>query len=140
MDLDFVAHAEEEYRSIYHSGKPEEVDSARFRLVWALVHSTSRKHQKRGYDIAQQKLQDDNKDAKEYRYFAAVACYNMGRYVEARKEVTTLLKDHPEFRQAAVLRGLADDAIVREGLVGVGIGAAAVGAALVVGALLGGRK
>ncbi len=49
-------------------------------------------------------------------------------------------QDHPEFRQAAVLRGLADDAIVREGLVGVGIGAAAVGAALVVGALLGGRK
>ena len=43
---------------------------------------------------------------------------------------------YPDFRQAEVLKGLVDDAIVRDGVIGVGIaGAVAVGAALLIGAM-----
>lgn len=31
VDLDFVKHAEDEYHSIFNTGKSEEVDAARFR-------------------------------------------------------------------------------------------------------------
>ncbi|GIL64459.1 hypothetical protein Vafri_18375 [Volvox africanus] len=131
VDLDFVKHAEDEYHSIFNTGKSEEVDAARFRLVWALVHSTHRGHQSRGLELCRAKLREQAKD-KEYRYFAAVACYNMGQYIDARRELSSLLQEHPGFRQAEFLRGLAEDAIVREGLMGVGIGAALAGVALAV--------
>ncbi|PNH11589.1 hypothetical protein TSOC_001557 [Tetrabaena socialis] len=141
VDLDFVKLAEGEYRAIFQTGSAEEVDSARFRLIWALVHSTRRDHHARGLELCrakltvleqQQKQQQQQKEQekpdatngpnlREFRYFAAGA---HGEY--------------PEFRQADFLRGLVDDAIVKEGLVGVGIGAAVVGVALAV--FLGGRK
>ncbi|GFR50117.1 hypothetical protein Agub_g12267, partial [Astrephomene gubernaculifera] len=115
VDLDFVKHAEDEYHSIYQTGKTDEVDAARFRLVWALVHSANRGHQSRGLDLCRAKLQGQQQQDKEYRYFAAVAAYNLGRYIEARRELATLLKEPPGFRQAEFLRGLVEDAIVREG-------------------------
>ncbi|GIL64460.1 hypothetical protein Vafri_18375 [Volvox africanus] len=91
VDLDFVKHAEDEYHSIFNTGKSEEVDAARFRLVWALVHSTHRGHQSRGLELCRAKLREQAKD-KEYRYFAAVACYNMGQYIDARRELSSLLQ------------------------------------------------
>ncbi|KXZ44488.1 hypothetical protein GPECTOR_67g329 [Gonium pectorale] len=131
VDMDFVKHAEEEYHSIYQTGTSEEVDAARFRLVWALVHSASRSHQSRGLELCRTKLKEQQKD-KEYRYFAAVAAYKLGHYIEARRELSSLLKEHAGFRQAEFLRGLVEDAIVREGLVGVGIASAVAGVALAV--------
>ncbi|KAG2487293.1 hypothetical protein HYH03_014133 [Edaphochlamys debaryana] len=139
VDLDSVKLAEDEYRSIYHSGSAEEVDSARFRLVWALVHSTTRLHQARGLELCRAKLKELPND-REFRYFAAVACYNLGHYIDARRELSALLKDHPGFRQAEFLRGLTEDAIVREGLMGVGIGAAVVGLGVGLAVLLGGGR
>ncbi|GLI67724.1 hypothetical protein VaNZ11_011924, partial [Volvox africanus] len=91
VDLDFVKHAEDEYHSIFNTGKSEEVDAARFRLVWALVHSTHRGHQSRGLELCRAKLREQAKD-KEYRYFAAVACYNMGQYIDSRRELSSLLQ------------------------------------------------
>ncbi|EFJ40492.1 hypothetical protein VOLCADRAFT_108124 [Volvox carteri f. nagariensis] len=117
VDLDFVKHAEDEYHSIYQTGTSDEVDGARFRLVWALVHSTNRSHQSRGLELCRAKLREQAKD-KEFRYFAAVASYNLGQYIEARRELSSLLQEHPGFRQAEFLRGLVEDAIVREGLLG----------------------
>lgn len=133
-DLEFVSQAQAEYDSLFQTGTADEVDSARHRLVWALVHSPHSKHQQRGLEICRLKLQDRSASAsgREFRYFAAVACYNQGKYIEARREVSALLQESPEFRQADVLKGLIEDAIVKEGLVGVGIGAAVLGVALAV--------
>lgn len=41
-------------------------------------------------------------------------------------------QESPDFRQAEFLKGLVEDCIVKEGLVGVGIGAAVIGVALAV--------
>ncbi|GLC36733.1 hypothetical protein PLESTB_000788600 [Pleodorina starrii] len=139
VELDFVKHAEDEYHSIYQTGTTEEVDAARFRLVWALVHSTSRSHHARGLELCRAKLREQTKD-KEYRYFAAVASYNMGQYIESRRELATLLQEHPGFRQAEFLRGLVEDAIVKEGLVGVGAGVALAGVVALAAIFLGGGK
>ena len=66
------------------------------RLVWALVHSPHSKHQQRGLEICRLKLKDKGSAAssssREFRYFAAVACYNQGKYIEARREVSALLQ------------------------------------------------
>lgn len=48
------------------------------------------------------------------------------------------MQTHPDFRQAAFLKGEVDDIILKEGLVGVGIGAAVVGVGLAL--LFGGSK
>ena len=46
-------------------------------------------------------------------------------------------QDHPEHRQAEFLKGLIDDAIIREGLQGLGVAAAVAGVAgIVITALL----
>lgn len=60
------------------------------------------------------------------------------------RPVASLSQDHPGFRQADFLQGLVEDAIVKEGLMGLGVVALAGGVAglLAVGvvALLGGKR
>ncbi|KAG2453270.1 hypothetical protein HYH02_002593 [Chlamydomonas schloesseri] len=131
VDLDLVEHADSEYRSIFQTGSAEEVEAARFRLIWALAHSSQHRHQARGLELCRTSLQGLKPPGdREYRYLAAVAAYKMGQYIEARRELAKLLQEQPGFRQAEFLRGLTEDAIVREGLLGVGIGAAVAGVAL----------
>ncbi|KAG2428352.1 hypothetical protein HXX76_010497 [Chlamydomonas incerta] len=144
VDLDLVEHAESEYRAIFQTGSAEEVEAARFRLIWALVHSAQHRHQARGQELCRTALAALKPPGdREYRYLAAVAAYKMGHYIEARRELAKLLQEQPGFRQAEFLRGLTEDAIVREGLLGVGVvglGAAVAGVALALLLGGGGRK
>jgi hypothetical protein len=69
---------------------------------------------------------------------AAVALFNLGRNVEARKKLRELLERHPDMHQAAALKASVDDQVVKEGLMGVGIAAGVVGVGLAL--LFGSRK
>lgn len=58
--------------------------------------------------------------------------------MEARKKLRELLAQHPDMHQALSLKANTEDAIVKEGLMGVGIAAGVVGLGLAV--LFGGRR
>ncbi|KAF5830590.1 hypothetical protein DUNSADRAFT_14320 [Dunaliella salina] len=142
VDPELVLQCQEEYQSFFNSGTQEELDAARFRLVWSQVHSTDLKHAERGSSIARAKLQDLKdvrlKDYKEYAFLLAVACYRLGKYVEARRLLKQVLQAHPDFHQADHLRSRVDEQIMREGLWGVGVGTAVLGVGLAV--LFGSRR
>lgn len=99
---------------------------AEYRLAWALVHSPHREDVEVGEDIAKQLISvetDRNRDAE---YYLAVAYYKLGKYVGARRQIAQILEKWPDFRQAERLKALADEKVMREGLIGVGIAGAAV--------------
>eukprot|EP00198_Chlamydomonas_reinhardtii_P011259 XP_001700596.1 predicted protein [Chlamydomonas reinhardtii] len=97
VDLDLVEHADSEYRSIFQTGSAEEVEAARFRLIWALVHSSQHRHQTRGLELCRASLAAGLQPPadREHRYLAAVACYKLGQYIEARRELARLLQPWP---------------------------------------------
>jgi fission 1 protein len=132
-----------EYEAIFLSGRSQkEADNARIRLIFALVHSKLPKHQERGRNLALAQLARSDaseQDQGELRYLAAVASFNMRRFVEARRELEMLMETGEEMRQAKVLKGLVEEAIVRDGLIGFGAIAAGI-AGVVLAAALSRRK
>jgi len=143
VDNDFVAHCISEYDHAFIHGSQDVAAEARLRLVWALVHSTNQKHASRGRDLAAECLKSANESyKKDYKFFSAVGCYRTKNYVQARREACSLLEEFPDFRQAEHLKDCIDDAIVREGLQGLGVAAAVAGVAGLVLTLAfsGGRK
>lgn len=113
-----------EYEAVFLAGRSQkECDDARIRLIFSLVHSRVSKDLERGRSLALAQLSRTDaspQDQRELRYLAAVALYNLRRYVEARRELEALMEGGEEMRQAKVLKGLVDEAVVREGLIGVG--------------------
>ncbi len=67
-----------------------------------------------------------------------MALFKLKRFVEARRKLRELLEQHPDMHQAVSLKSNTDDAIVKEGLMGVGIAAGVVGLGLAV--LFGSRR
>ncbi|KAL6756557.1 hypothetical protein V8C86DRAFT_2647363 [Haematococcus lacustris] len=125
-DPEVVHNCQADYDAAFRSASQDEVDSARFRLAWALVHSTDTGHVRRGLNLARAKLQDKAKmkasDVRDMSYLAAVARFRLGEYLAARTEIKELLREHPDCRQAEALQKLCDDCILRDGLLGVGVG------------------
>lgn len=67
-------------------------------------------------------------------YYLALGNYKLGNYAEARRYNDLLLDKEPENLQASSLRGLIDDKVAREGLLGVAIlGGVAIAAGVVGG-------
>lgn len=97
------------------------------RLVWTLVHSTWASDARRGRELAEALAADpaaDPRAARDLLYLQAVAAHKLGDNVGARRLLAGLLADSPHCRQALALKAAADDAVVRDGLVGLGVGAA----------------
>ncbi len=73
---------------------------------------------------------------RECLYYLALGNYKLGNYADARKYNELLLGLEPENLQAGSLKGLIDDKVAKEGMMGVAIvGGLAVAAGLV-GSLL----
>lgn len=73
---------------------------------------------------------------RECLYYLALGNYKLGSYAEARRYNDLLLEHEPRNLQAASLKGLIDDKVSKEGLMGAAIVGGLVVAAGVVGSLL----
>lgn len=73
---------------------------------------------------------------RECLYYLALGNYKLGNYAEARRYNDTLLEYEPENLQAASLKGLIDDKVARDGLLGAAIVGGVAVAAGVVGSLI----
>lgn len=73
---------------------------------------------------------------RECLYYLALGNYKLGSYGEARRYNELLLDLEPANLQAASLKGLIDDRVAKEGLMGVAIVGGAAVAAGVIGSLI----
>lgn len=78
---------------------------------------------------------------RECLYYLALGNFKLGNYAEARKFNDLLLDHEPSNLQAESLRGLIDDKVAKDGLMGVAIlSGVALAAGVVGGILLRGAK
>ena len=73
---------------------------------------------------------------RECLYYLALGNFKLGNYAEARRYNDSLLSIESGNLQAASLRGLIDDKVAKEGLVGVAIVSGVAIAAGVIGSLI----
>lgn len=73
---------------------------------------------------------------RECLYYLALGNYKLGNYAEARRYNELLLELEPANLQAGSLKGLIDDKVAKEGLVGAAIVGGLVVAAGVVGSMM----
>jgi mitochondrial fission 1 protein len=106
------------------------------------VHNTEKRHIRDGVRAADQLISLGVDEHRQLGYLAAVGEYKLGKAVEARQRLKTLLEHHPEFGQAKTLLEAVDDKLTTDTLVAGGtLAAAGAIAGLVVAALVsGGRR
>lgn len=133
VDDDLVVQCRSDFEKALNNSSQEAYESAKLRFTWALIHSCRRDHIARGLGLAEDS--EAQKHDRETEYLIAVAMYKLGRHLEARRVLARLLESDPGFRQAETLKAAVDDAVVKDGLVGMGVVAAVagVGAALIFG-------
>jgi len=78
--------------------------------------------------LAEAAATTDPAAARDASYLEAVGAAKGGDLIAARRLLAGLLASTPGWRQAAGLKAAVDEAIVREGLVGLGVGAGVLGA------------
>ncbi|KAL0039840.1 hypothetical protein WJX77_009664 [Trebouxia sp. C0004] len=123
-DPQVVRQFQKDYLDMNRKGD-KEAPHACFRFVWALVHSPDPAHVERGLDLAQSMIKAgelEQQGLNDLVYLCAVAQYRRGSYQAARTQINEYLKVSPSSHQAAELKSAVDDAIVKEGLIGVGVG------------------
>lgn len=128
-----------DYELAFHKGTEAELAAAKLRLVWALAHSQQSKHNARAVDMADEMLAQsqapDDVTTREVEYIKAVALYRLKRYVKCRQQCAAILQIQPESRQVVTLKEAAEEALIREGMIGVGILGGVVGVVGVVAGL-----
>ena len=106
-----------------------------------LVKSTDRGEQQYGVQLLSEIFRASPDRRRECLYYLALGHYRLGNYAEARRYNDLLLDLQPGNLQAASLKGLIEEKVQREGLVGVAIvGGLAVAAGVVGSLLMRGRK
>lgn len=106
-----------------------------------LIKSASRNDQQEGVRLLSEITRTAPERRRECLYYLALGNYKLGNYAEARRYNDILLDHEPANMQAGSLRGLIDDKVAREGMVGVAIvGGLAVAAGIVGGMLFKGAK
>ncbi|KZF23420.1 mitochondria fission 1 protein [Xylona heveae TC161] len=104
----------------------------KFNFAWGLIKSNKREDQQSGVRLLSEIFRSSPERRRECLYYLALGNYKLGNYAEARRYNELLLDLEPANLQAASLRGLIDDKVAREGMVGVAIlGGVAVAAGLV---------
>ncbi|KAI9715820.1 MAG: mitochondrial membrane protein [Chrysothrix sp. TS-e1954] len=106
----------------------------KFNYAWGLIKSSNRPHQQEGVRLLTDIFRASPDRRRECLYYLALGNYKLGSYAEARKYNDLLLDIEPENLQATSLKGLIDEKVQREGLVG----AAIVGGIAVVAGVVGG--
>ena len=99
-----------------------------------LIKSTFRPEQQEGVRLLTEIFRASPDRRRECLYYLALGNYKLGSYAEARKYNDLLIEIEPENLQASSLKGLIDEKVQREGLVG----AAIVGGIAVVAGVVGG--
>ena len=96
-----------------------------------MVHSTWASDVRAGRALAKVLASDaagGGDAARDAAYLEAVGAAKGGDLIAARRSLASLLAAHPGWRQAASLKAAVDEAVIREGLVGLSVGAGVVGA------------
>ena len=97
-----------------------------------LIKSNDRPDQQEGVRLLSDIFRGSRERRRECLYYLALGNYKLGNYAEARRYNELLLEMEPANLQAGSLKGLIDDKVAKEGLVGAAIvGGIAVAAGLV---------
>lgn len=118
-----------------------ETRDAMIRLIWAQVHTNDKRRIREGVKSADRLMQLGVDESRQLTYLAAVGEYKLGKAVEARQRLKTLLETNPEMHQAKTLLDAVDDKLTTDTLVAGGA-LAVVGAiaGVAIAALAGGRR
>jgi fission 1 protein len=122
----------------------EDVRAARFRMVWALAHAEEKRYNARAVQILTAWEEAEGEEAwkeafgesatrRDGYFLSACAKFHVKDFEGARERAFAALREDPECRQAAALREAAENALMRDGLIGAGAlaatGLAVIGAA-----------
>lgn len=108
----------------------------KFNFAWGLIKSLSRSEQQEGVRLLSDIFRSSPERRRECLYYLALGNYKLGNYAEARRYNDLLLEKEPGNLQAGSLRGLIDDKVAKEGLMGVAILSGVAIAAGVVGGMI----
>ncbi|KAH8804761.1 hypothetical protein F5884DRAFT_859375 [Xylogone sp. PMI_703] len=108
----------------------------KFNYAWGLIKSNARHDQQEGVRLLSEIFRTSPERRRECLYYLALGNYKLGNYAEARRLSDILLDKEPANLQASSLRGLIDDKVTREGLMGVAILSGVAIAAGVVGGMI----
>lgn len=101
-----------------------------------LIKSSARAEQQEGVRLLSDIFRTAPERRRECLYYLALGNYKLGNYAEARRYNDLLLDKEPANLQASSLKGLIDDKVAREGLLGVAILSGVAIAAGVVGGMI----
>ncbi|MCJ1250505.1 mitochondrial membrane protein [Trapelia coarctata] len=108
----------------------------KFNYAWGLIKSDARGEQQEGVRLLSEIYRNAPERRRECLYYLALGNFKLGNYAEARRYNDSLLSIEPANLQAASLRGLIDDKVAKEGMVGVAIVGGVAIAAGVIGSLI----
>jgi len=108
----------------------------KFNFAWGLIKSNHRTDQQTGVRLLSEIFRTSPERRRECLYYLALGNYKLGNYAEARRYNDLLLDKEPANLQAGSLRGLIDDKVAKEGLMGVAILSGVAIAAGVVGGMI----
>lgn len=101
-----------------------------------LIKSDVRGEQQEGVRLLSEIYRNAPERRRECLYYLALGNFKLGNYAEARRYNDSLLHIEPANLQAGSLRGLIDDKVAKEGLVGVAIVSGVAIAAGVIGSMI----
>ena len=106
-----------------------------------LIKSSGRGEQQEGVRLLSEIFRNAPERRRECLYYLALGNYKLGNYAEAKRYNELLLDHEPANMQATSLRGLIEDKVAKEGLMGVAIiSGVAITAGIVGGLLFKGAK
>ncbi|RKF75905.1 Mitochondrial fission 1 protein [Golovinomyces cichoracearum] len=108
----------------------------KFNFAWGLIKSNFRPEQQEGVRLLSDIFRTSPERRRECLYYLALGNYKLGNYGESRRYNDLLLEKEPANLQASRLRGLIDDKVTKEGLLGVAILSGVAVVAGVVGGML----
>ncbi|XMA16671.1 hypothetical protein WAI453_009462 [Rhynchosporium graminicola] len=108
----------------------------KFNFAWGLIKSSARPEQQEGVRLLSDIFRTSPERRRECLYYLALGNYKLGNYAEARRYNNLLIEKEPSNMQAISLRGLIDDKVAKEGLMGVAILSGVAIAAGVVGGMI----
>ncbi len=116
--------------------------TTRLTPLQGLIKSSSRPDQQEGVRLLSEIFRNSRERRRECLYYLALGNYKLGNYAEARRYNELLLELEPANLQASSLKGLIDEKVAKEGMVGAAIVGGIVVAAGVLGSLLikGGKR
>ncbi|KAI9464207.1 hypothetical protein HD554DRAFT_2206318 [Boletus coccyginus] len=107
----------------------------KFNYAWGLVKSPVREHQVEGVRLLQDIYRTEPTRRRECLYYLALGYYKMGNYADAKSFNDLLLEKEPTNLQAESLASLIEQAVTKEGYVGMALagGIAALGTLVIAG-------